>query len=338
MEVVVGGGVAASCCTQLLRAASVGVTAERTGRIGVPALMVSARTQRLICDAFQREDLFLALPRVEARVVGWGANSEPRRLEHSAIVVSERELLNRLQFGKPPAEGNPLNEAGWTLFASRPLPASAAEHRFGSRVASVFAVDLAEHSEASVCWIESLGCGWLFLLPGPPKKGWLLAVGADYDSLLSESHLVAEQIEYVGEEAGQFPAYPRIAVPFCGPKWLACGTAALAFDPLCGDGTGKAIREAILAAAVIRAAESGAPEEELREHYRNRLLSGFLKHLQLCREFYATGHRGPWWDTELALLQKGIEYCVHELAIAPPARYRLHGFELRPFNAAHTES
>ena len=37
----------------------------------------------------------------------------------------------------------------------------------------------------------------------------------------------------------------------CGPGWLSCGTAALSFDPICGDGTGHAVREGILAAAVI---------------------------------------------------------------------------------------
>ena len=31
-----------------------------------------------------------------------------------------------------------------------------------------------------------------------------------------------------------------------GSGWLACGTAAMGFDPICGDGTGYAVREGIL--------------------------------------------------------------------------------------------
>jgi len=42
-----------------------------------------------------------------------------------------------------------------------------------------------------------------------------------------------------------------------GPDWLACGTAAVAFDPICGDGTAQAMREAILGCAVITAIGEG---------------------------------------------------------------------------------
>jgi len=326
--VVRGDGIAAHCCAQLLGAAGFEVTAEKTGRPGVPAIMLSARTQRLICDVLKREDLFRGLPRVDARIVKWGARAQPRRLDHSSIVVSEYELLERLNSGEPDGEPNRDCKHGWTVLASRPLPAPSVEHRFGSRVAAVIAVDLTQQSETSVCWMESLKCGWLFLLPGAANKGWLLAVGGAHASLLAESRLVAEQIQSVGLVAGQFPAYPGMAVPFCGPAWLACGSAALAFDPLCGDGTGNAIREAILAAAVIRAREGGEPEEELLEHYRGRLLAGFSRHLQLCRDFYAAGHRGPWWDAELELINRGIDYCTGELRNTPPFRYRLQGYEL----------
>ena len=330
MEVVIrGDGAAASCCAHLLGAAGFGVTAERTDRTGVPVLMLSARTQRLICDVFQREDLFRGLPRVDARIVAWGAGSQPRRLEHSSVVVSERELSERLNPREPGVRANPDSGRAWTVFASPPLPASTQKHCFGSRMASVLAVDLTEQAQASVCWIESLGCGWLFLLPGPAKKGWLLAVGAPHESLLPESRLVAQQIQTVGRVAGQFPAYPGMAVPLCGPKWLACGSAALAFDPLCGDGTGNAIREAILAAAVIRALDGGGGEEQLLEHYRARLLAGFSRHLQLCKEFYTAGRSGPWWDAELELIHQGIEYCRGEVERRGPFRYRLQGLELR---------
>ena len=329
MEVAVyGAGVAAASCARLLAARGIGVIAERPERVTVPVIMVSARTQQLLRDVFHREDLFQGLPRVNARVVAWGECSQPRRFEHSAIVVSERELLERLDWGGPRKDQIPGHTPSWTVFASRPLPESTAVKHFGARVASVFAVDLAEISEPCTCWIESLACGWLFLLPGPRGTGWLLAVGAEAGSLLSNSRLIARQIQSVNCPAGEFPAYPAMSVPLCGPQWLACGSAALAFDPMCGDGAGNAIREAILAVAVIRAAERGCREEQLLDHYRTRLVAGFSRHLQLCHQFYSAGRGGPWWDAELELLRDAIEYCRREMDNAAPPRFRLQQFDL----------
>ena len=76
------------------------------------------------------------------------------------------------------------------------------------------------------CWIESLTSGWLFLVPG-----WLLAVGGKPDALLAESRLVAGQIKACGPASAEFPAYPRITDPLCGPGWL-CGEGAMRARPL----------------------------------------------------------------------------------------------------------
>ena len=299
---------------------------EPANRATVPALMVSAKTQALMADVFRRDDLFVGFSRIETRVAAWGRGAEPKRLAHAAAIVSERELLERLR-----PSGLDIGDdirPDWTILASRPLPASTVEHRFGSRVAAVSTVEMTKEAGASTCWSESLREGWLFLMPGASEKGWLLAVGGARDLLLAESRLVAEQISSVGDAADQFSAYPMLADPLCGLNWLACGSAALTFDPLCGDGTGNAIREAILAVAVVRAVACGAEEEQLREHYRTRLLAAFLRHLEICREFYTTGYGGPWWDGEVARLDEGIAFCTRQLANAKPFRYRLGGFEL----------
>ena len=81
---------------------------------------------------------------------------------------------------------------------------------------------------------------------------------------------------------------------------------------------------------MIRATKCGAPEEQLRQHYRSRLLAGFLRHLEICRQFYITGHGGPWWDAEAALIAEGITLCKRELANSPEFRYRLEAYELHP--------
>lgn len=154
-------------------------------------------------------------------------------------------------------------------------------------------------------------------------------MGGTPESLLAQSRVVAAQIHEPRSTPRKFPAYPRIADPCCGPGWLACGTAAIAFDPLCGDGSGNAIREAILAAAVIRAIADGANIDSVLAHYRARLLAGFSRHLELCRQFYAQGNSGPWWDAELEFILKGIEWCRHQMENGTGFRYRLDGFELQ---------
>ena len=322
-----GEGVAAGCCTHLLSRAGLPLIVETADRPKVPAIMLGEATQKLLADVFDRRDLFDGLPRIDKRVVAWGKNSDPVALPHSAVVVSEEALLDRIQSTLPQSNSTPDLESVWTILASRPLPASCEEHHFGSRMATASAVKLKTGCDPGACWVESLDNGWLFLLPGA-ERAWLLSVGDPPEALLSLSRLISEQIVETSASYGSFPSHPRIAQPLCEPGWLACGTAALGFDPLCGDGTGHALREAILASAVVRAGIEGADVDALVSHYRTRLVAGFQRHLEACREFYEAGRSGPWWDQELDSLDRGLEWCGRELQSAPAFRFRLSGFAL----------
>jgi len=309
-----GGGVAACCCAHLLKT---GI--EAADRPKLPAILVNDATQELMRDVFGRTDLFEGLPRIERRVVAWGAKAV--ELPHRAVVISEEELRARLAPGTTTAAG-----AEWTVHAASRPPGSGEQH-FGTRQATAVSVTLRD--DVPGCWVESVATGWLFLIPG-----WLLAVGGDTDELLAESQLVAAQIAHREPAGPRFAAYPRIVDPLCGPRWLACGSAALAFDPLCGDGTGYAVREGILAAAVVRAALRGGDANALLEHYRRRTIAAFGRHLDLCREFYRTGGGGEWWRGELAAIGRGIAWCREELGEGSGFRYRLSGYDLVPVENA----
>ena len=102
----------------------------------------------------------------------------------------------------------------------------------------------------------------------------------------------------------------------------------MAFDPICGDGTAHAVREGILATAVIRAIAEGGDVARLCRHYEARLIGGFQRHLELCRTFYRTGFGGAWWDEELAGIERGLAWCAEKMAAHGAFRYRLNGFEL----------
>jgi hypothetical protein len=320
--IVRGNGIAARCCARLLEEGNLDVALEPSSRGRIPAVLIGAATQKLFRDVFGSDDLFDGLPSISGRVVAWGPDASARRLPHSAVVVAEQELMDRLggRFASP-------DTAAWTVFASRPLPPGVDEYRFGNRTARAVAVELRDGADASSCWIESLESGWLFLIPGAAARGWLLAVGEAGDEPLSRSRLIARQVAEVAGERAMFPCDPRMAWPLCGDGWLACGTAALSFDPICGDGIGNAIREGILAAAVLRAIRRGEDPGALLEHYTSRLLAGFTRHLELSLEFYRSGGTGSWWREQSEALRKGIAWGQSQ-GMERNRRYSLRGFDL----------
>jgi hypothetical protein len=316
-----GEGIAASCCLRLLTDAGIDVSVEKSGRPKLPAIMLGEATQKLLRDVFRRADLCDNLPRIKRRVVAWGPGSAPLTLPHSAVVVSEHELWYRIRERLPQVCSSESADADWTIVASGSPDSSSVEHHFGTRMAAAAPAKLHDGHDAEACWIESLQDGWLFLLPTAREAqarqgaatsegtGWLLSVGAAAESLLAVSSLIQKQIAELLPSRGAFASYPRAVFPLSGPRWLACGTSAISFDPLCGDGTGNAIREAILASAVIRAAIAGADAQRLEELYQARLLAGFQRHLALCFDFYKKGHGGSWWDEQLDDLKHGSEWC-----------------------------
>ena len=322
--VIQGDGVAAQCCARLLTAAGSSVERRGAQRPRLPVIMIGASTQVLFQDAFETPKLFEGLHPIRHRVVAWGTGGT-HDLPHSAVAVDEATLLARLQFDAPTPEPG---EPDWTILAARQEGQKLPVQEFGKRVAFSLPVALSGTSDPFSGWVESVENGWLFLVSNAVGRAWLLGVGGTPEALLDSSKLVRAQVAETLGEAQQFPAHPRICWPPCGPGWLACGSGALAFDPLCGDGSGYAIREAILAAAVVKASAAGLDPEELAAHYRTRMLAGFQKHLQVCESFYQTGGSTPWWKAQAQSARDGVRWCEAELKLQPPFRFMLRGFDL----------
>ena len=315
---------AARCCAYLLRKAGFKIAIESSARGRVPAIMLSEHALLLIRDVFDQPRLFEDLPRIKKRIVSWGQGNAPVEVDNSAVVVSEEALLN----GVLPDYGESAGEetANWIIH-SAPNPDSVA-FNFGSRRATAAAAELTSDSTAQACWIEALQSGWLFLISDGPGKGWLLAVGSHPDELLGQSVVIAPRIATLAPTSREFPAFPRIVSPLSAPGWLTCGTAAMAFDPICGDGTAHAIREAILTTAVIKAASRGDDIAALLEHYNGRLTAGFQRHLGLCLQYYKTGGESLWWNAEAACLESGLMWCTEKLSQQNGFHYRLDAFDL----------
>ena len=326
---VQGDGVAACCAVQLLRKSKIPVRLKVNRRASPLTVLVSPSTQRLLQDVFDYPPLLQGLPVIDKRIILWGQQSEPLTLPHAGLAVSEASLLQRLWNRLEDGDTALPVEPNWRVI-SRNEGSMVDEQHFGSRRATAVEVQLREGSDPGACSIESLPAGWLFLLPSPSRKGSLLCVGGVPDALLGQSRLVARQVDSVSGSISSFAAYPRIAACLGAPGFLRCGTAAMGFDPLCGEGAGNAVREAILASAVLRALEDGENSRSVLQHYSSRLLAGFLRHLQSCREFYLSGRNGPWWDAELEQLETGIKWTGAQLSELPPTSFRLVDFNLQP--------
>src|SRR5215831_8895495 len=165
MSVLVrGDGVAALTCSYLLQTAGFNVGIQRKARTHVPALMVSASSQALFCDILNTQQTFSVLPRIERRVVKWGPNAQTIALPHSAVIVSEEFLLDRIstliRFNDASDDSR-----DWTIVSSQPLPENSVECAFGKRMATVVPVQLESRAAPATCWIESVDDGWLFLVP-----------------------------------------------------------------------------------------------------------------------------------------------------------------------------
>ena len=189
-------------------------------------------------------------------------------------------------------------------------------------------VQLRRDAEPATCWMEAWSGGWIFLVPWGGGRAWLLSSGGPVSEALSASRLVAQRIAAVEREGPSFPSAPGVLDPLRGPDWLACGSAAMNFDPICGDGVAYAVREGVLASAVAREISQGRDPEKLLLHYQNRMLAGFQRHLAMCLEYYQGAWRTPWWRREAAALQEGVAWC--ERRVAGPFQYRLRGFQLEP--------
>jgi hypothetical protein len=330
---VQGTGVAALCSRKLLNGQVCPIEAAAEPKsLRLPAILLSQSTQKLLIDIFCVPEFFAGMPHIRHRVVAWGSR-ESVVLPHDAVVISEDSLLARLNACLP---GIPVGiaDSEWSVLTSRSangLPSLGAERRFGGGTAHVCSVDLTRNAEAETCWVESTGNGWLFLLTTGPGVGSLLSVGEDAESLLGQSRLIAGKINQIQPVGAEFPAYPRTLEQLCGPGWLACGSVAVAFDPLCGEGAGNAAREAILACAAIRAIQAGESPEAVMGEYATRLRLGFLRHLEQCREFYLQDPGTSFWRDALRRIDEGLAWTRGQLASAGAPKFQLVDFALKRF-------
>jgi hypothetical protein len=327
---VSGRGIGAASAAQCLTARGIAVDAEMPGHATprqAPVVMLGEAAGTLLRDVFAGHaplhDALARAHRIARRVVRWG-QAEPQAFDHAALVITGATLGDALPWPGPRATA-----ATFTL--STTPPDGARLMRFGAREAAAVPVVLSATADRGAALIEALEAGWLFLIPTGGDHGWLLCVGAEPDHALRESRLVAPAVAATGAVSSRFETAPRLLDDPAAPDGLILGQAALALDPICGDGTASTVRGGILAAAVAAAItghDQGLDCAAVLPHYRAMMIAAMRRHLTQSWPFYARGGPGAWWQVQAAALADGHAWCTRQLAEAGEARFVLRGDRL----------
>lgn len=330
---VEGDGIASVCVARLLRDADIPCLSERQQRPKVAAILLSHATQHLLRTIFPttttQDDVFDGFLPIRQRIVLWGDAKEAVTLPHVGLVAPEDVLLKRLWNQIDSCNEKPV--AAPFQWQIRTL-ATQSVMRFGHRHAHIAAAQLRSSAPDNTCWVESVHDGWLFLLPLGEARATLMAVGNEPNALLQNSRLISNQLDSVSSVSALIPAAPQLATVLAKPGGIACGSAAMNFDPLCGEGAGNAVREAFLAVAIVRASLQGHPVDALIKHYEDRLRLGFARHLEICLQFYQSGGTGTFWKEQVDALHQGMPHLTALLSQAQAPRYRLVERDLIPIH------
>lgn len=177
------------------------------------------------------------------------------------------------------------------------------------------AVSFCEKSEiAQWTLIEAVENGWWYSVP-LPDAGMVFAYMTDSDLWMDRKwdellQLAPLTFERAGGRPIPLPsqivsAASVVRCPVAGLDWMAIGDAALAFDPLSGQGVFKSIETGVRCASVIARyfdGDSSAPAE-----YETWVNETYQSYLSTRAQFYSSVVRWPgslFWERRAAPAQK----------------------------------
>jgi flavin-dependent dehydrogenase len=200
--------------------------------------------------------------------------------------------------GRRTLRGRVLVDAtGRRAFVGRRLGAQA---QVADRLMGAVAMLPLQDTEQSTL-IEAAENGWWYSAPLPDSR-MVVAYMTDADLWTGQGGWLERLREapLTSRRCGDLEILPRLRMvsaasvlrqPPAGVDWLAAGDAAMAFDPLSGQGVYQALDSGIHAAGAVRGClegnQSGMAEYELRAK------DGFEKYLRLRAHFYGGVERWP---------------------------------------------
>jgi flavin-dependent dehydrogenase len=364
---IVGAGVAGLSCAELIARQGWEVEVWGTAPRLAPTLILNELTCNLLREVWPGEDdLFAGAAVLDERRVCWGPQLGVETVTEGCVAITSDRLLARLlrrlsdrHAGRlhvdyssarlsyapdPDVIRRLAQEFNWivdsTGRASRMAVAIGGTQNYpsGNRCMMGMEVTLTATTEPRACWLETVPDGWLFLTPLGSGRGFLQgmvplapdAPAAMLADLVTQTRIIRRRVAESSGRASAFAAAPRMSDPLCGPGWIAVGEAAIALDPLSGEGVGHAVRGAILAAGVLEGIASGLPVGECLRHYTLRLHRTFCAHLRECLRYYTFAFRSALWATEIERMRRSFPLETCRAASAARLAYGLRGFRLVP--------
>jgi 2-polyprenyl-6-methoxyphenol hydroxylase-like FAD-dependent oxidoreductase len=319
---VLGSGVAGLTSAHLLAARGWHVDCGMSPPTPGPVVIISRANADLLRELWHADEtLFAGAHRLRARVVQWEGAADPMNTAAPALVMPVNVLQGRLaeraaEAGLRFVAHERLDPAryDWVIQAGGREAASGESIAFGCRRGIAVSVKLTSRARTDRALIESVPGGWLIVIPQGLGRGTLQAIFADrpadrqaqLHALLAQSQATSALVEeIVGEPVG-FAAMPRLAVTPCVSGSIAVGDAAIALDPLSGNGIGSGLRSAILATAVLEAAAEDAAPQACFDHYTQRLRQTMRSHVKSCVEFYGRAAHATGWRAEIDLMSDAL--------------------------------
>lgn len=308
-----GSGVSAGIVAALLRQRDYAISLEAAGKVSRRVIAIPKPSVDLLHDLFGIEvDRMIESCWVIKRRVSW-SSAEFVEVPSVALVCEAGELARALAGGglqpTPPTDDGECvpGDSDWLVVAGG--------RSTGSRVSG-------GHRRAISGWVGSLpgfqsdailiACvpsGWLFAAADP--GGGIALVLMSPFVVGAAQHTLQETVDYLWPGCGSdvvvvggYAAAPSFD-PACAARGrISVGDAALALDPLRGDGVGFAARGGLLAQSVIAAIADGCDHNACLDHYAGRLMSVFRAHLNACISHYAAAWNAYIWSYEIEQMSR----------------------------------
>ncbi|MGQ0446252.1 MAG: hypothetical protein ACT4O2_14285 [Beijerinckiaceae bacterium] len=179
--------------------------------------------------------------------------------------------------------------------------------------------------------IASTSIGWLFASPSPHGDAAVMLVRPGERICRDEAEDLCHATRRIfGADAvvdGAVSCQPSFTYPI-GDAGVRIGDAAVAMDPLRGDGVGNAVRSAILAQACIGAGLT----RRVLDHFVARQALLFVQHVKQTIDHYARCRHASIWRGEIEMMRRAIDL-VAPLIRPEALRFTLRG---RSLVASHT--
>lgn len=312
-----------------------GTVCDRSVVVAVPrkSLELIAKLWRLPCAR-----LMVGQP-VNHRCVAWTGNrleivaASAVILDLSVLVQVLRDVLCSRNIPWISREGNSRGQL--TLVARGRAGEAHGSVKGGNRQAVRVHIRHLPGFDKDGFAIASTSVGWLFTAVHPfgGFASMLVRPGSrtELDPTLDVSRALWEAFRrdlsnVLDVMEPSLPCAPAFSYPLTD-RGVLLGDAAVAIDPIRGDGVGYAARGALLAQAVLGA---GFRRSAL-EHWVTRLAAVFVSHLGSAIKYYAMARHAEIWSAEIDAMERARARVACLVRLGAPELY-LRGYQLRPIS------